>query len=56
MSLEPQFTSTIFGILTLGGQGLSTLAFTILVLAALVALQAGVGRRAARATSTTSAS
>jgi hypothetical protein len=35
MSLEPHFTSTIWGILTLGGQGLSTLAFTILVLAAL---------------------
>src|SRR5262249_835174 len=35
MSLDPHFTSTIFGILTLGGQGLSTLAFTILVLAAL---------------------
>jgi hypothetical protein len=33
MSLEPHFTSTIFGILTLGGQGLSTLAFTILMLA-----------------------
>lgn len=35
MSLDPRFTSTIFGILTLGGQGLSTLAFTILILAAL---------------------
>ena len=35
MSLNPRFTSTIFGILTLGGQGLSTMAFTILVLAAL---------------------
>ena len=35
MSLQPHFTSTIFGILTLGGQGLSTFAFTILVLAAL---------------------
>ena len=32
MSAEPHFTSTIFGILTLGGQGLSTLAFTILIL------------------------
>lgn len=32
MSLEPHFYSTIFGILTLGGAGLSTLAFTILVL------------------------
>jgi hypothetical protein len=32
MSLDPHFTSTIFGILTLGGQGLTTLAFTILVL------------------------
>ena len=35
MSLEPHFYSTIFGILTVGGQGLSTLAFTILVLASL---------------------
>jgi hypothetical protein len=35
MSLQPHFTSTIFGILMLGGQGLSTLAFTILMLAAL---------------------
>jgi hypothetical protein len=32
MSLDPHFYSTIFGILTLGGQGLTTLAFTILVL------------------------
>ena len=35
MSLNPHFTSTILGILTVGGQGLSTMAFTILVLAAL---------------------
>ena len=35
MSLAPHFYSTIFGILMLGGQGLSTLAFTILILAAL---------------------
>jgi hypothetical protein len=35
MSLDPHFSSTIFGILTLGGQGLSTFAFTILVLSAL---------------------
>lgn len=32
MSLDPHFYSTIFGVLTLGGQGVSTLAFTILVL------------------------
>jgi hypothetical protein len=32
MSLDPHFYSTIFGILMLGGQGLTTLAFTILVL------------------------
>lgn len=32
MSLDPHFYSTIFGVLVLGGQGLSTLAFTILVL------------------------
>ena len=36
MSLDPAWYSTIFGILTLGGQGLSTLAFTIIVLSALV--------------------
>ena len=28
MSLDPHWYSTIFGILTLGGQGLSTMAFT----------------------------
>jgi hypothetical protein len=32
MSLDPHFYSTIWGILMLGGSGLSTLAFTILVL------------------------
>ncbi len=36
MSLDPHWYSTIFGILMLGGQGLSTMAFTIMVLAALV--------------------
>ena len=36
MSLDPHWYSTIFGVLMIGGQGLSTLAFTILVLAALV--------------------
>jgi hypothetical protein len=35
MSLDPHWYSTIFGILTIGGQGLATMAFTILVLAAL---------------------
>jgi hypothetical protein len=35
MSCEPHFTSTIFGILILGGQGLSTMAFTILILVAM---------------------
>jgi hypothetical protein len=35
LSLAPHFYSTIFGILMLGGQGLSTMAFTILTLAAL---------------------
>jgi hypothetical protein len=39
MSLDAHWYSTIFGILTLGGQGLSTMAFTILVLAALVRFQ-----------------
>jgi hypothetical protein len=36
MSLDPHWYSTIFGILTMGGQGLSTMAFTIIVLSALV--------------------
>ena len=35
MSLDAEWYSTIFGILTLGGQGLSTMAFTILCLALL---------------------
>jgi hypothetical protein len=39
MSLDPAWYSTIFGILTMGGQGLSTMAFTILVLAGLVKFQ-----------------
>jgi hypothetical protein len=39
MSLDPHWYSTIFGILMLGGQGLSTMAFTILVLAKLVRFQ-----------------
>ena len=33
MSLEPEWYSTIFGLLTVAGQGLSSLAFAILVLA-----------------------
>jgi hypothetical protein len=39
MSLDPHWYSTIFGVLMLGGQGLSTMAFTILVLALLVKFQ-----------------
>jgi hypothetical protein len=39
MSLDPHWYSTIFGILTLGGQGLTTMAFTIMVLAALIRFQ-----------------
>ncbi len=35
MSLDPHFYSTIFGVLTVGGQGLATIAFTILTLQAL---------------------
>jgi len=35
MSIDPHWYSTIFGILMLGGQGLSTMAFTVLVLASL---------------------
>ena len=36
MSLDPHWFSTIFGILTIGGQGLSTLALTLVILASLV--------------------
>jgi hypothetical protein len=36
MSGNPHFSSTIFGILTLGQQGLSTMAFTVLILSLLV--------------------
>ncbi|MEO7191861.1 MAG: hypothetical protein ABI051_12470 [Vicinamibacterales bacterium] len=39
MSLDPHWYSTIFGILMIGGQGLSTLAFTLLVLSSLVKFQ-----------------
>ena len=39
MSLDPHWYSVIFGILTIGGQGLATMAFTILVLASLVRFQ-----------------
>lgn len=39
MSLDPHWYSTIFGILMLGGQGLATMAFTILVLSKLVRFQ-----------------
>ena len=39
MSLDPHWYSTIFGILTIGGQGLATMAFTILVLSKLVKFQ-----------------
>ena len=35
MSLEPEWFSTIFGLLTIAGYGLTALAFTILVLAAI---------------------
>jgi hypothetical protein len=35
MSLDPHWTSTIFGVLFVGGAGLSALAFTIVVLASL---------------------
>jgi hypothetical protein len=35
MSLDPHWYSTIFGILTIGGQGLASMAFAILVLAQL---------------------
>jgi len=39
MSLDPHWYSTIFGILMIGGQGLATLAFSILVLARLARSQ-----------------
>ena len=35
MSLDPHWYSTIIGVLSVGGEGLSTLAFTIVILAAL---------------------
>jgi hypothetical protein len=35
MSLDPHWTSTIFGVLFVGGAGLSTLAFTVVVLSGL---------------------
>jgi hypothetical protein len=35
MSLDPKWTSTIFGVIFLGGAGLSTLAFTVVMLAGL---------------------
>ena len=37
MSLDPHWYSTIYGVLTLGGQGLATFAFTILILSQLKA-------------------
>ena len=36
MSLDPEWFSTIFGVLMIGGSGLSTMAFTIIVMAMLV--------------------
>lgn len=36
MSLDPHWYSTIFGVITLGGQGLSALAFTLIVISGLV--------------------
>jgi hypothetical protein len=36
MSLDPHWFSTIFGVLTLGGQGLSTMAFILVILASLM--------------------
>ena len=55
MSLEPHWFSTIYGVLIIGGQGLSALAFLIVVLVWL-SRRAPLDRdrRAAR-TSTTSA-
>ena len=39
MSLDPHWFSTIIGVLTIGGQGLATMAFTVLVLALLARFQ-----------------
>jgi hypothetical protein len=36
MSLDPHWYSTIFGIITLGGQGLAALAFTLVIVAILI--------------------
>ncbi len=56
MSCEPHFTSTIFGILMLGGQGLSTLAFTIVILTLLAKVKPVSGVAQPETSSMTSAS
>ena len=48
MSLDPHWYSTIFGVLMLGGQGLSTMAFAILMLALLVRVEPMSQRRRPR--------
>ena len=55
MSLEPHWFSTIYGVLIMGGQGLSALAFLIVVLVWLSRRAAARRHRRARRTSTTSA-
>ena len=56
MSLDPEWYSTIFGLLTIVGWGLTTFAFTIIVLSMLERSGAGDRHPASRGTSTTSAS
>ena len=55
MSLEPHWFSTIYGVLIMGGQGLSALAFLIVVLVWLSRRAAARPHRRRRRTSTTSA-
>ena len=56
MSLEPHWFSTIYGVMFIVGQGLATLAFTIVVSAWLFAPRALRRAGSRRTTSTTSAS
>ena len=55
MSLEPHWFSTIYGVLIMGGQGLSALAFLIIVLVWLSRRAAARRGSSSPRTSTTSA-
>ena len=56
MSLDPEWFSTIFGLLTIAGWGLTSFALTIVVLALVAAARAPAPTSSSRGTSTTSAS